>query len=76
MPTTKKTYDWALKWYVVTRQFVNAAGQPTAQCGPYDTQPEADVALIKRRGKTGDPTLHVVERDINKMTIRPTLIEE
>ena len=76
MTTTKKRYDWANKLYVCTQKHTNAAGQPTAQCGPYNTQPEADAALVKRRGKTGDETLLVIEKNINTMNIRPTRVDD
>ena len=75
MTSTYKTYPWATKWYVMTYRFTNAAGMPTAQCGPFKTEPEATSALIARREKTGDETLLLVQRDINKLAVRPTRLE-
>ena len=65
-----------IRWYVMTKKYLNAAGQPTAQCGPYKTRQDAEFYMLKRFQKTDDKTLHVKEQDVHKLAVRPTLIQE
>jgi len=76
MTTTHKYYPWAKRWYVMSEKRLNAAGQPTAQCGPYRTMEAAMYMSMMRKAKTGDETLHILEQDINRMAIRPTRIDK
>ena len=74
MPTTKNYYNWAQKYYVATRKNTNAAGQPVAYAGPYATEPTVEF-VEELKQQSGDETLHVMLRDINRMEIRPTRID-
>lgn len=46
-----KRENW--KWYVKRSAASKSGAAGGADCGPYDTEPEADAALLRRQEKTG-----------------------
>ena len=51
MASGKSLENW--KWYVKRKEASKSGATGGADCGPYDTEPEADAALLRRQEKTG-----------------------
>ena len=49
--------------------------QPTAQCGPFKTQAEAEEMFMKHYVNTNDNTLEIICKDIHKLCVHPYPID-
>ena len=70
MASGKSVENW--KWYVKRKEASKSGAAGGADCGPYDTEAEADAALLRRQEKTGTE-LYTELVNIATLQVHPAL---
>ena len=68
MASGKSVENW--KWYVKRKVASKSGAVGGADCGPYDTEPEADAALLRRQEKTSREVSDFYTEYVNIATLQ------